>query len=91
VLLDQLNSTAIFVLGKVNRPGSYMMQGPTTVAQALAMAGGTTPYADDGNILVIRREGAKQVAFPFSYSRLSSGKDLDRNIVLKPRDTIVVP
>ncbi|MBM3573544.1 MAG: polysaccharide export protein, partial [Alphaproteobacteria bacterium] len=40
VQVHGIDGNAIYVLGKVNRPGTYVMQRPLDVAQALALAGG---------------------------------------------------
>ena len=62
-----------------------------TVLQALAMAGGMTPFADKDDILVLREDNGQQETMKFNYGRVSAGKELEQNIVLRARDTIVVP
>lgn len=91
VMLVQLGSPRIYVLGKVNKPGMYIMQGRTTVVQALALAGGVTPFAGERSIRIIRVRGDKQVEIPFNYVKLRHGDDLEQNIFLEPGDTIIVP
>ena len=91
VTLMQLQSAMFYVTGKVARPGSYVMNGPTSVLQALAMAGGITPYASEGDILIVRHQPAGQETVEFDYKRVTSGKDLSTNFILKPGDTVVVP
>jgi polysaccharide export outer membrane protein len=59
--------------------------------QALAMAGGTTPFAQVNDILILRRDGSTQSALPFAYGDVASGKKLQQNVVLVPGDTVVVP
>ena len=91
VLMLKIASPKVYVVGKVARPGVYIMGQPTRVMQALAMAGGMTTFAKEDDILVIREEGGKQRHIPFDYGRVAAGKDLDKNIELRPGDTIVVP
>ncbi len=91
VILTELASARVFVVGKVAEPGQYSLAGPTRVMQALAMAGGLTTFADEDSILVLRDAADGQQAIPFDYSKISSGRDLSSNIVLKPGDTVVVP
>jgi polysaccharide export outer membrane protein len=62
-----------------------------TVLQALSTAGGFAEWADEKNILIIRREGQKEVQISFNYKDFISGKKIEQNILLKPNDTIVVP
>ena len=54
VVLNGLGSRKVYIVGKVNRPGMYIMEGPMTVVQALALAGGMNAFADDDDIQVIR-------------------------------------
>jgi polysaccharide export outer membrane protein len=55
------------------------------------MAGGLTPFADDDAIKIIRRIGGKEVALPFDYDAVASGKSLEQNILLQRGDVVVVP
>ncbi|WP_457571683.1 polysaccharide biosynthesis/export family protein [Desulfovulcanus sp.] len=91
VLLAQLGSTKIYVVGKVNKPGVYLMDDVMTITQALALAGGMTPYAESDEIKIIRWENNSQKVINFDYTKIEKGKALSENIVLKPGDTIVVP
>ena len=62
-----------------------------TVLQAISTAGGFAEWADEKNILIVRKEGAKEVQIRFNYKEYVSGRNLEQNILLKPNDTIVVP
>ena len=85
-------SNKIYVLGKVNRPGEYVATNYMDVLQALTLAGGLTPYADSGDIKVIRRDkDNKKFIFSFDYDEVITGERLDMNIMLMPGDTVVVP
>jgi len=79
------------VIGQVNKPGELVLSHRTTVMQALSIAGGLTPYASRGNIIILRREGESEISIPFPYNDVSQGESLDRNIILVPGDVIVVP
>lgn len=92
IMLQQLGSPQVFIVGKVNRPGVYLMSGQTTVLQALALAGGMTPYAESDEILVVRTgKDGKQRYLPFDYTKAIAGDGLEQNIALKPGDTLLVP
>ncbi|HTP40130.1 MAG TPA: polysaccharide biosynthesis/export family protein [Steroidobacteraceae bacterium] len=80
-----------YVVGKVNHPGEFLLSRPMDVMQALAVAGGATPFADVNDIRILRRDGEHQLALRFRYSDAQSGKELDRNILLQSGDTVVVP
>lgn len=91
VSLVKNDGNAIFVTGRVARPGIYMVARDVDVMQAIAMAGGLTPFADRGDIRVLRREKGVQRAIPFNYKQVEEGDDLAQNILLKPGDNVVVP
>lgn len=90
VMLMKLESYKVFVVGKVNAPGMYMMQGPTRVMQALAMAGGLNAFADKDDIQIIRKKDQKQQFLQFDYHDVAQGDELGQNVLLKPGDTIIV-
>ena len=83
------NGSRVFIIGKVNRPGMYMLDGPMDVMQALSLAGGTTPFADLDDIRILRRE-SEQVALPFRYNQVAKGSKLNQNVLLRSGDTVVV-
>ena len=91
VIIKESRSRRIYTHGKVNRPGPYQLQPDMTVLQALSTAGGFAEWADEKRILIIRREGGKEVQIRFNYKEYISGDNLEQNILLKPNDTIVVP
>ena len=91
VVLTQLQSNQIYVVGKVIRSGMYSVPGEITVVQALALAGGLDRFADKDDIYVLRQTAEGQEALSFDYSELSKGEELSSNIFLKPGDTVVVP
>lgn len=91
VAMQQIQGNVIYVIGKVNRPGMFVMTGDTDVMQALALAGGTATFADLKDISVLRREGGSQRAIAFNYAEIEKGRGLEQNIVLQPGDVVVVP
>lgn len=92
VSLAQVSGNKIYIIGKVLRPGEYTITSETDVMQALALAGGLNTFADENDILILRREvDGTQSAIPFEYSRLKNGRDMETNIILRSRDLVVVP
>ena len=91
VALRQLNSRKVYVVGKVNKPGTSLLQGKMTVMQALAASGGFTRFADRDAILILRTHQGQKQAIPFDYSDVSQGRALETDINLQPGDIIVVP
>ncbi len=91
VTVTEVKGYKIYVLGKVVNPGEYVLGSYVNIAKALTMADGLTPYASEKNIKVIRNENGKEMVFKFNYARFRKGKDMQRNIVLKSGDVVVVP
>jgi polysaccharide export outer membrane protein len=91
VALKQIGGNFIYVIGKVNRPGQFPFSKPVDVMQALALAGGATPYASVNDIRILQRDAAGLKSIPFHYSDVERGRELGQNIPLKSGDTVVVP
>ncbi len=91
VSVSQFTGNRIYILGRVQRPGEFQMIRPLSVMQALSMAGGLTPYADEKDILILRGAGPDQQSFSFNYKDVERGEALEQNIKLRPGDLIVVP
>ena len=89
--VKQVNSIIIYVIGKVNSPGRFVMNTDVDVLQALATAGGLNVYAKRSKIKIFRREKDKTAIFPFDYDAVVDGKRLEQNIGLKRGDVVVIP
>lgn len=75
----------------MQKPGSYLLNPPTTLVDAIAIAGGFRDFAKIKRIYVLRDDGGKEIRLPFNYKQVIKGSHTDQNIELQPRDTIVVP
>jgi polysaccharide biosynthesis/export protein len=91
VTVTRIAGNRVYVIGKVNKPGEYVAGRYLNVMQALSLAGGLTPFAAENDIKVLRKVGGKDLVFPFSYSEVRKGYNLEQNITLKGGDVIVVP
>jgi polysaccharide export outer membrane protein len=91
VIIVESHSKNFYIIGMVNRPGTYPLGPDMTVLQALSVAGGFGEWAHKDNIRVIRRTDGKEEILSFDYDKVISGKNLDQNILLEPNDTIIVP
>jgi polysaccharide export outer membrane protein len=91
VTVDQILGHTVYVLGQVNRPGQFVAAGNIDVMQALALAGGTSVFANLDKIKILRRVDKNLIAIPFDYSDIEKGKRLHQNILLVPGDVVVVP
>jgi polysaccharide export outer membrane protein len=91
VMLLKAASLRAYVIGKVNNPGQFPINGETSVMQVLSMAGGLNPFASDKKIIVLRQRGAKTIKLPFNYHEVERGENLEQNILLERGDVVVVP
>jgi polysaccharide export outer membrane protein len=90
VVVTQMNSQRVYVLGEVLHTGAMPLLPNMTVLQALATAG-FTQFANTKSIYILRTVEGKQQKLPFNYKQVVKGDDMAQNISLKPGDTIVVP
>ena len=91
IMVQQVNSMLVYVIGKVNRPGRFALNTHINVLQALTMAGGLNTFAKRNKIKIFREENGKTDIFPFEYDDVTEGENLEQNIVLKRGDVVVVP
>ena len=87
VQVASVNSKKYFITGEVNRTGSFPLVVPTTILEALAIAGGFREWAKPKDVLILR--GPKR--FHFNYKEVIKGKNLAQNIYLESGDHIIVP
>ncbi len=91
ITVEQVTGNKTYVLGQVQRPGEFVAGSRLDVTQALAMAGGFTPFAQVNDIKVLRRENGVLRAIRFRYGDIEKGKHLEQNVLLKPGDVVIVP
>jgi len=92
VIVQQMMSKRFNVLGEVMKPGSYLLTNSTTVLDAIALAGGFRDFAKQKSIYVLRHndDGTEQ-RLPFNYKDVVKGKNVDQNVKLQARDSVVIP
>lgn len=91
VVVAEINSRKIFIMGEVMSSGVYDIVQPTRLMQALAMAGGLTNFAKKDQVVLLRDIDGQQQRTVVSIKEIESGRNLDGNIRLWPGDTIIVP
>ncbi len=92
VIVRQINSKLVYVLGEVARQGPIPIRGDFRVVDALSASGGFGAFAGKDRVKIIRTTGSlDQIEFHFNYGDFIDGKNLDQNITLLPGDRIVVP
>jgi len=93
VVVLEIHSFAVSVLGEVKTPGRYELKNEATVLDVLALAGGTTEFATRSGIVVLRNGAGGVRRIPFNYDRFISAPRTrsQENIFVEPGDVIVVP
>ena len=90
VIVVEALASKIYVMGEVTHPGTMEMHGPTTILQALAMAGGFKEFANTKDVKVLRPKSGNGVeTIRFNYKDVLNGDA--RPFYLRSGDTVVVP
>ncbi|MFO0864577.1 MAG: polysaccharide biosynthesis/export family protein [Gemmataceae bacterium] len=86
-------SKVVYVLGEVNAPGAFVLNGRETVLDALMLAGGITDRASPDNIILSRPSHPAdcRTVFPVCYRNIVQLGDTTTNWQLAPGDRIFVP
>lgn len=90
VIVKEIRSRKIYIIGEVARPGTFQLGSEMTVLQAIGEAGGFIEGADKGDVIIVRNEAGKERRFKFNYNDVVKGKNPAQNIKLQPGDTIIV-
>jgi len=91
VIVVEVRSFKISVIGEIPRPGRYELKSRTTVLDGLALVGGFSQFASRARIVVLRPEGKMMKRIPFNYNKAISEGGEQENFYLGPGDIIVVP
>lgn len=95
IMIKEVNSYQIYVLGEVNKPGKYPLKSKTTLLQGITVAGGFTAMAARNKIVIFRfsKDGGGEglTKLRASYDDIVVRDGSSQNIELKPGDQIVVP
>ena len=91
VVVKQINSRNVYIMGEVLKPGTFPLGGPTSVLQLIAVAGGMTEFAARDDIVLMRTVDGQTVRHRVKYNDVLKGKNLEQNLLLQPGDTVVVP
>jgi polysaccharide export outer membrane protein len=91
VIVNDVKSFKVSVLGNVMKPGRYEIKSTATVMDAIAMAEGLNPYASKSRIVVLRQNGRKTDRLPFDFDKVRDGDGRQVNFYLRPGDIVMVP
>ena len=91
VIVVEALASQVYVMGEVTHPGTMQLHGPTTILQALAMAGGFKEFANTKDVKVLRPKGAGNnvETIKFNYKDVINGDA--KPFYLRSGDTVIVP
>lgn len=89
VLVKEQTSKKVYVLGQVQRPGTFNFTPSMSVVEAITVAGGFTPLAAKNDTTVTRVESGKKMVTKVPVDDIGIGKA--KNLYLQPGDIISVP
>ncbi len=91
VTVTDIKSLVVYVLGRVGQPGPVSLDRNINVLQAISMAGGTTEFANQNGITILRTVGNQRVRIPYRYGDVMKGRADAGELVLHAGDVIHVP
>lgn len=91
VIVREVRSFKVSVIGEIKTPGRYELKSRTTVLDVLAQAGSFSDFASRGRIVVLRLNGATLKRIPFNYNKVVAADGEHENFYLQPGDIVVVP
>jgi polysaccharide export outer membrane protein len=90
VVVREVNSLKVYLLGEVVRPGPVPLRSEVRLLQAIAMAGGITPFGGRNGVVIYRQSESGEKLLKLSYRDIVQGKKPQDNVILQPGDTVVV-
>jgi polysaccharide export outer membrane protein len=91
VIVTQVGSFKVSLLGEVARPGRYDFKSWTTVLDLLALAGGFNQYAARSRVVILRPNGKGFQRIPFNYNKVIAAGGEQENFYLRSGDIVLVP
>ena len=89
--LQEFSPPRVYVGGEVMRPGTLELRGQVTTIQSIMGAGGFTPDAETGNVVVLRYGNSGQPKFIQLNLTPPFSADGQQDLPLQPFDVVYVP
>jgi polysaccharide biosynthesis/export protein len=91
VIVRTIHSRKVYLMGKVGKPGPYVLNEKKTVLELITEAGGPGPFAKTGSIYIIRTVNGQQTRLKFNYKKALAAKADAGDVELLPGDMVVIP
>ena len=85
VIIKEINSRNVYIIGQVTKQGTYPLLGPTSVLQLIATAGGVTEFASGDYAFILRNAAGRQMSIKFNYKSALKGQRLAQIVELSRR------
>ncbi len=90
VIVKEIHSRKVYVIGEVSNPGTFRLGSEMNVLQIIAEAGGFLEHAKKGDVVIVRTENGRERRYEFNYNDVVRGRRVEQNIRLLPGDTILI-
>jgi polysaccharide biosynthesis/export protein len=87
IIVTQIQSRQVSVLGQVNRPGRFPLEGKRTVMDVLALAGGFSPDGGD-TVSLIRKRGGNVTKTVIDVVDMVRTGELTKDLDIEPDDIL---
>src|SRR5438309_4765785 len=91
IIVREVRSFNVSVIGEIRAPGRYELKSRTTVLDVLARAGPFSDFASRARIFVLRPNGTTMKRIPFNYNKVIAADGEAENFLVQPGDIVVVP
>lgn len=89
VFVEERNSQRVYVLGQVQKPGTFPFKPSMTVIEAITLAGGFSQLASRNSVKVSRTVNNEDIVLKVPVGSISAGAA--SNLRLLPGDIVFVP
>lgn len=92
VVLKEFEKPFFIAGGQLGKPGKYELRSPTTISEAIAIAGGLTDRAKHSEVVLFRKASRGMVETRvLNLKRMLARRNLEEDTELKPGDMLYVP
>jgi polysaccharide export outer membrane protein len=91
IIVREVRSFKVSVIGEIKTPGRYELKSRATVLDVLAQAGPFSDFASRARIFVLRLNGTTMKRIPFNYNKVIAADGEAENFLVQPGDIVVVP
>jgi len=92
LILKVMKANLVYIMGEVNSPNSYLIDGTSTVSQLVSRAGGVKDTAEKSTVLIISRDKKRRpLGKLVDLEKVLYDGDLSQDLVLQQYDIVFVP